>query len=492
MIVDVIPSVLAAGGNALDLNCILLSQNTRIPNGYVLQFPNETAVADYFGANSIEASLATVYFLGYVNSLALPGVLFFWRYNETAQSAWLRGGQLTGMTLTELQAINGTLSVTVDSVVYSGTINLSAATSFTNAASIIAATLGLNTAQVSYDSILNDFVISSLTTGTSSTLQFATGATASSLALTQATGAFLSQGVVASTPAGDMTAITAITQNWATFMLAWTATTDENTAFALWNNGQNNRYMFSMWTSNIVNTEFSGPSADVAAINAGDYSGISMNWDDSTIDTVGGEIAMLVCSYGASLNFNATNGRTTGAFRTQTGLAQQVVSATAANYLIGNGLNFYGDFTTANQAFIWYYPGSVSGPFQWVDSYLDQIYFNSQLQLAGMLLLQNVPSIPFNATGQGLIHSALLDPIISALNFGIIRQGVQLSQLQIAEANNLAGAQIDTILSTVGWYLSVNIPSPQVRAARGPWNIVCFYVDGQSCQQITIDSILVQ
>jgi hypothetical protein len=89
----------------------------------------------------------------------------------------------------------------------------------------------------------------------------------------------------------------------------------------------------------------------------------------------------------ASINFEAPNGRTTFAFRAQAGLTADVTDASAASNLIANGYNFYGAYATANQSFVFMQPGQVSGSFNWMDSYINEIWLNSSFQLALMDLL---------------------------------------------------------------------------------------------------------
>jgi hypothetical protein len=144
-VVNVVPSVLSAGGIAVDLNGLVLTQNTSAPYGTILQFANAAGVQQYFGANSTEAAIANVYFNGYNGGTQLPGSLLMTRYPETAIAGWLRSASLATMTLGQLQALTGTLSITVAGTVKtSGTINLTGATSFSNAATIIQAAFTLS------------------------------------------------------------------------------------------------------------------------------------------------------------------------------------------------------------------------------------------------------------------------------------------------------------------------------------------------------------
>ena len=66
--VNVTPNVLSAGGNAIAMNGICLTENTRVPIGTVPFFSSLVAVQNYFGASSTEAAEAAVYFLGFNNS----------------------------------------------------------------------------------------------------------------------------------------------------------------------------------------------------------------------------------------------------------------------------------------------------------------------------------------------------------------------------------------------------------------------------------------
>jgi hypothetical protein len=292
-IVNVIPGVLTAGGAALDLNGLMLTTSIRPPIGTVQQFPDADSVSDYFGPASAEAALATIYFEGYTNATASPGNLLFAQYPALAVAAYLRGGDISALTLAQLQAIAGTLTIVVDGYTRTnGTINLSGATSFSSAAALLqtalntapatiasftgviaatvltvsapsgsplavgqtvvgagiaagtiitalgsgtggAGTYTINNSQtvgseamttqatpltVTYDSVSGGLVITSGITGVPSTVAFATGTTSAALKLTSVTGAVLSQGAAATSPAVFMASIIAQIQNWATFM----------------------------------------------------------------------------------------------------------------------------------------------------------------------------------------------------------------------------------------------------------------------------------
>lgn len=145
-LVNVNPSVLSAGGLGIALNGMILTSSTRPPIAETVQFATAAAVSSYFGAASTEADAAAIYFNGFENSNIKPGILLFAQYNATAVSAYLRGGAVSGYTLAQLNAVSGSLVIVIDGYTHtSAAIDLSAATSFSNAASLI--NTALNTTQ---------------------------------------------------------------------------------------------------------------------------------------------------------------------------------------------------------------------------------------------------------------------------------------------------------------------------------------------------------
>lgn len=641
-LVSVTPGVLSAGGNAVDLNGLFLTTNTRVPIGSVLQFADVADVSNYFGPSAIETTSAAVYFAGTTVSTKLPGALLFSQYNTGSVSAYLRGGNMSAVTLTQLQAFTGSLSVTIDGIVKSASgITFSAATSFSNAAEILGANLGImgstigtvtgsiggtftctsssttltvsavltgslqvgdvvsgtdgtnslsagcsivqqltgtpggigtyklsaaatpgnlssctvtslsttlnvtvdsatvisagdvitgsgitaNTyvvAQISgttggiglytlsnsmtvasetitvdrpavtFDSVQSAFVITSATAGTSSTIGFASGTLAASLLLTQATGAVTSQGALATTPSAAMNAIVAITNAWAGFATLFDPDGGSGNAnkllFALWVSQQNNRYFYAAWDTDVTPTTTVPATASLGYLLAqNNYSGTIPIYEPTD-----DHLAAFTLSWAASIDFGATRGRTTLAYRGQSGLNVSVTSGTVAQNLLSNSYNFYGSYSLNGTLFSLFQPGSISGEFKWADSYVNQIWMNANFQLALLTLLQNSKSIPYTPAGRAQIAAALNDPIQAAGNFGAWQAGVTLSAAQIAEVNAAAGANIAGTLQTVGWYLQVGAAAPSVRASRGSPPVTFYYCDGGSVQSINMASIELQ
>lgn len=558
-IVSVSPDVLQAGGTGVVLKGLLLSTAARVPIGQVAAFGNALDVGNYFGASSDEKAAADIYFAGFIGADTLPGSVLFTQYPLDDVAAFLRGGSLVDMTLAELQAINGTLSVVIDGVAQAGSINLSAATSFSQAALLIEGTLdiegpqeaaftasiasttmtvtvlasgtlkvgqvidgagvtagtyitalgsgtggtGTYTVSVSqtvgseamtakaqaviFDSVTNAFRINSGTDGATSTIAYATGTTAAALKLTLATGAVASQGADAAVPGAFMDGVTQVTEAWGTFALLFNPDETGNDlkyAFAQWVSGTDDAFAFNCWDPSTTPTVTVPATTSLGQrILTAELSGTYLVYAPDF------KQAVFSAGIAASLDFTATNGRATWAFRRQAGLVATVTNETVANNLLANGYNFFGAYAGREDTDTFIYDGHVSGEFLWMDSYINQIQLNSSFQTALKTLLLNVKSVPYNTVGNTMIEAAAQPTINAGLNFGSIRGGVTLSESQAAEVNADAGVRIADVLSTRGWYFQVKPATAEVRQARGTPPVNFWYTDGQSVQKIALSSV---
>lgn len=501
-LVDVIPGVVGVSGAALALSGLILTTNTAIPINSIMQFSTAAAVASFFGPSSTEADLAGVYFAGFDNSTAKPANLLFWQYPTASVAGYLRGGSVASMTLAQLQAIAaGTMTITVDGTAKtSSSIDLSTATEFSDAASKITAAF-TSGPTFTYDSQRSAFVATSPTTGATSSVSFASGAIATSLRLTQATGAVTSAGSVASTPAAAMTAIIGKALNWAGFMTTFEPSIDDKIAFATWAHQQGARFAYACWDTD-TNATVQGNTTSFGyqvktARNLDGSIPLTADTDVAaalgvTMQSIVQPLAAFALGYMASLDFSRTNGRTTFAYRSQGGIVAGVTDATVGDTLIANGYNFYGNYATSQQSYTFIQPGQISGRFEWADSFANEVWMNANFQQTLLAFMASSGSIPYNPIGYSSIETVLQDPINQALNFGAIRAGVTLAGSQVVSVNATAGQAIDSVLSARGWYLSIKDPGATVRAQRGSPAITLFYCDGGSIQQMTMASLLVQ
>lgn len=432
-----------------------------------------TGASGAIGAYNVSVSQTVV-------SEALTGTYGILSVSAVSQGAIYPGQVVTGAGVTVGTTVTSNGSGTGNT----GTYNVSP----TQTVASIAMNSGAGL--VTFDSVSNAFVITGGTPGTPGTIGFASNGTATlatSLNLVQANGAVDSQGAPIASPISFMTTLFAGFQNFGTLMTMFEPVIADKVAFADWTNSLNIEVMYSMWDISPLNAQ---PTPNLATdqIIAAGYNGTFSIYApiNSYLD------AAMICGMVASIDFTRTNGRTTLAFRSQAGVTPEILNGQTAAQLVANGRNFYGTYSTPSEGFTWVYPGSVTGPFLWADSFVDAIWMKNQFQNALLQLLANVPSIPYNASGTGLIQAALNDPIQQAVNFGAIRSGITLSNAEVAEVNNAAGFNIATTLQNQGWYLLVGATPPTTRQARGSPPITFWYTDGQSVQSINLQSLEVQ
>lgn len=493
------PSVLNAGGSSLVMNGLFLTENPQMPNNTVLNFANAAAVAQFFGPASAEALAAPTYFAGFSKSTIKPGAMLFAAYNSAASSAFLQSASLAGLTLAALQGIApGTMTLTVDGTAEtSASINLSAATSFSNAATLIEAGFTTPAFSVAWNPVAAAFVFTTTLTGATATISYATGTLATALSLTQATGAFLSQGAVADTPSGAMNRIAGITQNWSTMVTLFEPNLVDKQAFAVWFSSQDDQYLWSGWDSD-PNASVQGNTTCFGALaTLAQYDGVTMVSGDpalalatgTTVAALALNAAIFVAGAIASVNFSATNGRTNLAFLVSTVIQPTCADLQIAKNLLANGYNFYGSFASRNQGFIFLYNGKIFGQWTSIVRYVNQIWLNSQFELELITLLLNIGSLSYDAAGYNNVRATLAGPIANAITFGAIRTGVVLSDAQITELNQQAGLAVDSLVTTQGYYLQILDPGATVRQAGGTPIINFWYTDGGDVLQLNMASI---
>ncbi|MWQ00171.1 DUF3383 domain-containing protein [Glaesserella parasuis] len=483
-IVNVNPSVLSSGGSPLSMNAVFLSENANLPTGRAVSFATADSVGEYFGFTSAEYQAAAVYFKGFDGSTIKSGTLIFFAYNKAIEGAFLLGASVKSLSLNELKKINGTLSVIIDgSEKKAASLNLSGAKSFSNAAELIGTALGSVT--VTFDSQLQAFKVASSTTGTTSTIAFATGTTADALGLSENAGATLSQGSNTTTPTETMQAVISSTLNWATFTTITEPTLEEKLEFAKWSNNQNQRFLYVGWGKEAVATQTGNTTSFGAKLKESEYSGATAVYG-------GLDKAAFLCGTVASIDFTEKQGRITLKFKGQSGLTADVTDATIAKNLEDNGYNYYGAWATANDRFLFLSPGQISGEWKWIDAYINQIRLNSQLQLAIITLLTTAKSVPYNDIGIALQRAACNDPINEALNFGSIQVGVSLSEQQKAIINNYTGVDAASQVEAQGYYLYIGKATAQTRGNRESFPMKLFYTDGGSLHSVNLASINVQ
>lgn len=478
-LVDITPRVIGGGLSGLAFVGTFLSKNASLPTATAVPFYSQKAVGEYFGTASNEYALAGNYFLGDSNSPKKPDVLWFYRYADTAAAAFLRGASVGSLdTLT--QVTTGSFKITVNGSTLSITgLDFSAQTSFSGVASTIQTKLAtaLTGTTCTWNSSFKAFVITSPTTGSTSTITYATENTTGTdvselLGLTSGT---LSQGSAATSLTDTMSGCVNSNSNFWSFMPVWEENSTEALELAQWCNNQGVRFMYAM-----VDTSNAGLTPNnqaCLAYQVADYFGVCSLYNTKAL----GAMAMGI---GASIDPAQLNGRKTWAFKQQNGLAYTVNSETDAPILLANGYNFYGNYATASNQFKLFQNGQISGNAKWLDTYYGQVFIRDGLQNAWLNAMISANTIPYNEAGYGVLRAAAMDTINTAVNAGFIREGVSLSEAQKAQVTQEAGLDITGALETQGWYLQILDPTTQVRSERGTPIVNFWYMDGGSIQRI--------
>lgn len=486
-IVSVVPGVVGAGGQASKLSGAIITKSAAVLPGTPLHFFAAADVATFFGPSSTEAAMATEYFAGIVNGLQLPYELVFARFASAAYGAKVAGASLTSITPTSLNGQSGTLILATNTKSYtSTTITFSAVASFNDAATQMNAGFTGQSPDftITYNAAQNRFEVATTATGSTATITAITGTLANAVFLSASTGATLqAAGGASDTPATAMARLIAAYTNWGLFTTAYDASVGgDDLNYSIWTSAQNAQYGYVRWAFDSAGVTANNPAAYGTVVFANNYVGTMPLYADSTT-------AAFALSYAASVNFSATNGRTNAAFRQpMAGATPGVTDLATANALLSNNYSYYGSYANAANTYAILYDGKVSGPWKWLDTYIDAIFLNRELQRALFETLLAYRSLPFNQQGYDAIYAGAKPVLVQAVDSGIIRRNVALSASQIQQINNEIGFAITDVLQTEGWYLYIKPGTAQDRGNRQLPACVLYYCDGGSIQKINLAS----
>lgn len=484
--INIIPGVLAASGDALDLNGVVLTNSPYAPLGQALTFTSADDVSDYFGSASDEFSMADIYFQGYTNCTALPGAMYFWGYNTAAVSAWLRSASMSSVSVSALKLLSGDLTLTVDNgSAVTASVNFASVTSFADAASTLQSAFG-DALTVTYDTTVKAFIFSSPTTGANSAITYATGSLAAGLLLTEDTSAVISQGADAANPTDSLGSLIDSTDDWVTFSTAFECTVQQHVLFSAWQSSKGNRYLYVGWSQD--GTETTSGSTDTFAyqvIDTYSYGGVAPVYGDQSH-------AASMMGWAASQNFDEANGRNSFKYTQLDGLLATASTSSERTALLANGYNFYGQYGANNISDKYWAPGSVTGEYLWIDAYIGQIWLNAQLQSAVLTGFLSKGNLPYNTTGKTTVESWCTSVIQQFGTWGGFSTGTTLDASQILKIKAIVGTDISSTLISQGYYLYVDATTATDRMDRDNVVLYLWYTDGGQIQSLTLNSVEVQ
>ena len=268
------------------------------------------------------------------------------------------------------------------------------------------------------------------------------------LNLTQAAGAVLSPGLDAMSPAENLEAILDLTENFVCFTTVEKPSQEEALAFAEWASAQGVNYLYIYWDDDPRLLQAGNQDTIAAALTQAEVGATCGVWNSL-------EYAMMIMGTAACIDWNRRQGAITFAFKSQEGLAANVVRGADAQNLEAQNMNFMGDYATRNDNFVFMYPGRMFGSWTWIDTYLNAVWLNNALQVSIMTGFNQTPRVPYNQEGYALVRSWCQDPINRALYNGVIDTGVALSQSQITELAREFGRDISGELVNDGYVLKI-------------------------------------
>ena len=391
-----------------------------------------------------------------------------------------------------------------------GTYQLSS----TFAEPVSAETMTAGALTVAYLSTPGAFVITTGTPGTADSITVAnTGALATAMGLTAAAGATASPGAAAATPGAFMDGVVNEVTDWATFTTLWEPVSADKVVFFQWTDAQGDNYAYVCWSTEAedVDPNATSGSASHTMRSSSACPTTSARWPSastsrrvlisptaskcpaSTYAPVNLALkAAFIMGAAACINFEEANGRRNFSYLKQASLSADVTDKDTAAVLKAKRINFYGKLSSKKNSYNREMFGFVSGEFLWMDSYINQIWLNSNLQEDLFLVLDTYPNIPYNTEGYSYISEGLGDTISTALSFGAIQTGITLTAAQANAVNTKAGTNVSSVLETEGWALVIQAATGTIRSGRGSPPIYFFYTDGESVNTLNLTSTEVQ
>lgn len=484
-IVAINPRLISAGGNDLEFNGLLLSDNALIPlSSPVLQFANADSVGEFFGIESDEYKAASIYFLGYNNSFAKPRHLMIARRVSTDVGAYLRGAEYTG-DLDQIKNVTaGSLSITINETNIALTdLDFSEVTSLSDAALVLQTALATELADTActYSSLTKAFTITSPGLGNYETITYATGYMAELLNLTSEAGAVLSQGSSTLSPAENLALIVEQTQNWVSFTTLYTADQAEHLGLSAWASSKGIEYLYVGWTAETELLVQGSDNTIADKIKEAEYGATTLVWDNVNVAT-------FVLGSIASVNWERYQGTINYAFKKVDGVGATVTSQTDADLLLAKGVSFMGNFATRNDDFTFFYDAQMFGDYTYIDAFVNTVWFKNVMQVSILDGLTSAGRVPYNDRGYALIRAWLQGPINRAVNNGTIDAGVEMSEKQKAQVYNETGKDLSTELYTNGYAVLVEDAGAAVRVGRQSPNISVYYTYGGSVNKIDVAS----
>lgn len=450
----------------------LITQNTLLPPGIVMEAANADAVGAYFGVNSEEYKRAVRYFKFVSKSVTAPSLISFARW-VNAPIAPLVIGDTTAKSLAALNALSaGTMTINVDNTAVNITgVSLTSAANLTAAAATLqtairaTANAQLTTANVTYNTNTNQFVLTGSTTGSGSITVTPTGTAndISPLIGWGTSGTVYAAGQAADTAVAAVAKSAAISNNMGSIVFCTPAsplTGPDIQAVSAWNSTQNNMYIYS------VAVTLSGLAALFALVKGN--AGTALNILSSTLPN--DYVEQSPCEVLAATNYNKAGASQNYMWQIFADRNITVSDDATADLADSNRANYIGVTQQAGQPLAFYQRGVLCGGATAatdIGVYANESWLKSDITARLFGLFLGAPEIPANNDGRGKLIGAMQQSIDLAVTNGTISSGKTLTDAQKQYIGLISGdANAWRQVAGIGYWLNVDFES-YVNAQNG-------------------------
>jgi len=454
--VDITSGVIAGNTvSARDLIIRVFTDNPLVPTNSFAEFDNAADVGTYFGLNSIEYARAAFNFSFVSKLVTTPQKISFAAWSPNGQAGMIYGDPTATGNLAALQAVTaGTLNLTLGATTATVTgIDFAAAGNLAAVAAALQVAIRAaepsvadwSGATVVYNALLPQgaaFVITGGVVGGAIAVANGMGTCAGVLGLLGG-NTVVSQGVTAQTPDVAIAASVSASNNFSSYLFMHangTAFGSDNiaeiTELAAWQATQNISFKFLLA---VAPNGASPIAASVVSPLVIGVAGVEM-----TIAQLAAEFPEMVPGMiMAATDYTRANASQSYMYQQVAGLTPSVTNDADRTTYNALRVNYYGQTQDNGQTLAFYQQGVTCGPSSSptdMNAYSNEIWLKAFAGSSFIAFLLNVPEVPTNAQGRGLLLAVLRQIVIAAVNNGTISTGNTFTQAQQLAVTTITGA----------------------------------------------------
>lgn len=346
----------------------------------------------------------------------------------------------------------------------------------------------------SFISQTNSFYASIPATGNGHTMDFFSSLSSPSVAallqMTSATGATLSQGINAATPAQNIAHLQTYFSDqfsiWFVDTMQGLLTDSIILGVASYISAQGDKFCFLPWSNEIALEQSNDTSSIWYQITQAGLNNISI-FDEVLLNN--SDRVAATSGIFASVDLTQPNSALTLAFKTQTGLAQSVTDTSVAQTLDTKQINYYANIgiSGTTTAVNWFYGGYTTGKWAYIDNLVAAIWIQIQSQISISSFFGQVPQVPNDPYGDSKVRILLTSVMDDCKTNGIVAIGLTFDAA--TQQALLAKGINPQELTNNGYVILKTLSTQSQRQARqsAPWIIV--YCKASAVQYLPITAV---